>query len=319
MKTLFILSKEDLKLACAEFKAVMKKDFKAEDNILIAECNEEEIKKAKKRLAYTNSVFQFLFSCKNSELEAKMQGFDWQSVYKDSFVIRAINGEKIKPEEYYAKFVWRNVKNPKVDLKEAKTKIFLICNKKVYVGILLGETDKSYLQRKAAMKTAVYPTAINPKLAKAMVNLTGAEKNETICDPFCGTAGILVEAGIMGMKTIGCDISQKMISLSTKNLEKNKAKYWHLQIDDATKARIKCDYVVTDLPYGRNSEITSELNKLYLDFLANIIKWKIKKAVISFPDFVDYKRIIKNAGFKLTQEFDNYIHKSLSKKIVVLE
>lgn len=319
MKTLFILSKEDLKLACAEFKAVMKKDFKVEENILIADCNEDEIKKAKKRLAYTNSIFHFLFACKPSELEAKMQAFDWQSVYKDSFVIRTINGEKIKPEEYYAKFVWRNVKNPKVDLKEAKTKVFIICNKKVYVGIFLGETDKSYLQRKAAMKAAVNPTAMNPKLAKAMVNLTGAEKTETICDPFCGTAGILVEAAIMSLKTIGCDISQRMINLSTKNLEKNKAKYWHLQVDDATKAKIKCDYVVTDLPYGRNSEITEKLDSLYLNFLLNIKKWKIKKAVISFPDFMDCKRIIKKAGFKIEEEFENYVHKSLTKKIFAIK
>ncbi len=319
MKALFILSKEDLKLAYAEFSAVMKKEFRAEENILIADCDEDEIKKAKKRLAYANSVFRFLFSCKTAELEAKMQEFDWQPVYNESFSIRAINGKTIKPEAEYAKFVWRKVKNPKVDLKEAKTKIFLICDKKIHVGIFLGETDKSYLGRKAAMKSAVYPTAINPKLAKAMVNLTGAEKNETICDPFCGTGGILVEAGLMGMKTIGCDISPRMINLSTKNLEKNKAKYWHLQVDDATKARIKCDYVATDLPYGRNSEVTEKPDKLYLNFLLNIKTWKIKKAVVSFPGFIDYKKIIKNAGFKIEEEFENYIHKSLTKKIVVLK
>ena len=248
-----------------------------------------------------------------------MQDFDWQSVYKESFVIRIINGEKIKPEAEYAKFVWRKVKNPKVDLKEAKTRIFIICNKKIHVGIFLGETDKSYLDRKAAMKPSLHPTAMSPKLAKAMVNLTGAEKNETICDPFCGTGGILVEAGLMGFKTIGCDISKKMLAFAEKNLEHCKVRYFHLQADDATKARVKCNYVVTDLPYGRNSEVTEKLDKLYLDFLINIKKWKIKKAVVSFPDFINYKKIIKNAGFKAEEEFENYIHKSLTKKIVVLK
>jgi tRNA (guanine10-N2)-dimethyltransferase len=319
MKALFLLSKEDLKLAYAEFRAVMKKEFKAEGNILIADCDEEDIKKAKKRLAYTNSVFRFLFSCKTAELEAKMRDFDWQPLYHESFVIRTINGNKIKPEAEYAGFVWKKVKNPKVDLKEAKTKIFIICGRKIYVGIFLGETDKSYLERKAAMKPSLHPTAINPKLAKAMVNLTGAEKNETICDPFCGTGGILVEAGLMGMKTIGCDISKKMLAFAEKNMEHYKVKYFHLQEDDATKARIKCDYVVTDLPYGRNSEITKELDKLYLDFLLNIKKWKIKKAVICFPDFVDYKKIIKSRGFSIEEEFENYVHKSLTKKIIVLK
>jgi len=319
MKTLFLLSKEDLKLASAELKAVLKKEFEIEENLAVCECNEDEIKKARKRLAYCNSAFQLLFSCKHSELDKKMQDFDWQSVYNESFVVRTINGNKIKPEAHYAGFVWKKVKNPKVDLKEAKTKIFIICAKKAYVCIYLCETDKSYLERKASMKPSLHPTAINPKLAKAMVNLTGAEKNETIADPFCGSGGILIEAGLMGLKVIGNDVSKKMLSFAQKNLEHYKIKYQHLLNEDATKCKIKCDYVVSDLPYGRNSKITQQLEELYYDFLTNIKNWKIKRAVVGFPHFVDYKKIIKKAGFSIEDEFEYYIHKSLTKKIVVLK
>ena len=172
MKTIFLLSKEDLKLAYAEFNAVMKKDFQTDENVIIADCDADEIKKAKKRLAYSNSVFQLLFSCDKKNLEKEMEKYEWQKIYNESFVVRAINCKNLKPEAFYGGFVWRNVKKPKVDLKNAKTKIFLICNKKVYAGILLGETDKSYLERKASMKPSLHPTAISPKLAKAMVNLS---------------------------------------------------------------------------------------------------------------------------------------------------
>jgi len=319
MKALFLLSKEDLNLAHAEFRAVMKKESEIDKNIVICNCDEDEIKKARKRLAYANSVFRLLFSCKPTELDKKMQYFDWQSVYKDSFVLRIAEGNKLKPEAYYAGFVWRKIKNPKVNLKNAKTKIFIICAKKIHIAIFLGEMDKSYLLRRAAMKPSMHPTAVDPKLAKAMVNLSGAEKNETIADPFCGTGGILIEAGFMGMKTRGTDISKFMLKLADLNLTRNKVKYWHLSEGDARSERIKCDCVVSDLPYGRNSKITGSLEKLYLDFLLNIKKWKIKKAVVSFPDFTDYKKIIKSAGFKIENEFSRYIHKSLTKKILVLK
>jgi len=319
MKALFLLSKENLKLAYAEFSAILKKDFQTDKNIVICDCDEDEVKKARKRLAYANSIFQLLFSCDEKNLEKEMEKYEWQKIYNESFVVRTINGSKIKPEGGYAKFIWRKVKNPRVDLKNAKTKIFLICNKKIYVCIFIGETDKSYLERKASMKPSLHPTAINPKLAKAMVNLTGAEKNETIADPFCGSGGILIEAGLMGLKVIGNDVSKKMLSFAQKNLEHYKIKYWHLLNEDATKCKIKCDYVVSDLPYGRNSKITQQLEELYYDFLTNIKNWKIKRAVIGFPHFVDYKKIIKKTGFSIEDEFEYYIHKSLTKKIVVLK
>jgi len=76
---------------------------------------------------------------------------------------------------------------------------------------------------------------------------------------------------------------------------------------------------VTDLPYGKNSIVSHELEILYLSFLKSLKKILGKRAVIVFPDFVDYKTLIKQSGLKLVEEFDFYIHKSLSKRIVVLK
>jgi len=41
--------------------------------------------------------------------------------------------------------------------------------------------------------------------------------------------------------------------------------------------------------------------------------------VIGMPHFVGEKKLIKESGLKLIYTFSNYIHKSLSKKIIVLE
>ncbi len=319
MKTICILSKDNLKLAKAEFRAVMGKSFDIDENVIICNCDKKDIEKAKKRLAYSNSIFRLLISCPPEDMEKMIRDFSWQDVYEESYVVRKINCHQIKDEKYYGSLIWPLLKNPKVDLKNAKTEIFIICAKKAYVGILIGKTDKSYLQRASAMKPSLHPTAINPKLAKAMVNLTRAEQNDTIIDPFCGTGGILVEAGLMGLKTVGLDISEKMLKFAEKNLEGYKVKNWKLASQDATRANIKADYIVTDLPYGKNSRITGKLEKLYRDFLMNIKKQGIKKAVIGFPSFTDCKRIIKKAGFSIEEEFEHYLHKSLTKRIVVIK
>jgi len=58
-----------------------------------------------------------------------------------------------------------------------------------------------------------------PKLAQMMINLSGAKKNETILDPFCGSGTIVTEAMMMGYSDIiGSDISSKAISDTKKNI-----------------------------------------------------------------------------------------------------
>ena len=220
MAHIFLLSKDNLEIAKAEAEALLNESCSADNDILLPKKENIDIRQLIKRLAYTRVILKELFASDYKELEKDMEKFDWNKVYNESFVVRKIgyNENKLKNEKEYAKFVWRNVKNPKVDLKNAKTRIILLCGKKVYACLFLADTDKSYLSRKAHLRPSLHPTSLSPKLAKAMVNLTGAEKGETICDPFCGSAGILIEAGLMGMKTIGVDVSEKMLQMAEKNL-----------------------------------------------------------------------------------------------------
>ena len=51
-----------------------------------------------------------------------------------------------------------------------------------------------------------------------MVNLAHVHNNDTVLDPFCGTGGILIEAGILNTKLIGSDIEKHMYEGSKLNL-----------------------------------------------------------------------------------------------------
>ncbi len=65
-----------------------------------------------------------------------------------------------------------------------------------------------------------YSGMIPPKLAQIMINLSGAKKNETILDPFCGSGTIVNEAVLAGYKNIfASDISKKAIKDAQENLK----------------------------------------------------------------------------------------------------
>ena len=59
-----------------------------------------------------------------------------------------------------------------------------------------------------------------PKLARMMINLSKATKDELLVDPFCGSGTILTEAILLGhQKLLGTDISEKAIIDTKKNYE----------------------------------------------------------------------------------------------------
>lgn len=78
-----------------------------------------------------------------------------------------------------------------------------------------------------------------PKLAKMMINLSGAMPEDTLLDPFCGSGTILQEAVLLGYKKIiGSDNSPKAVGDTEKNLAWLKEKY---QIQDTQYQILECD------------------------------------------------------------------------------
>lgn len=320
MEYLFLLSGENVKLAKEEVLALIKCNYKLDDRILILK-EEKNIQDVLKRLAYTKKIFSLLFYCKKSNLISNFENFDWNKIYKKDFSIRIINlaDDKTESEKFFAKFVWNKVRKPRVNLENPKTSITIIFTKKnVYVGMLLKENKEKFERRKAHLRPCMLPTSMHPKLARAIVNLTGIEKGETLYDTFCGSGGILMEAGLIGCRIVGYDIYEKALKYAGKNLDYFKIKNYKLIKKDALKIKNKIDYLATDLPYGKGSIVKENLEDLYLKFLKNLKKILRKKAVVIFPDFIEYKKLIKKSKLKISNEFDYYIHKSLTKKITIL-
>jgi len=170
-----------------------------------------------------------------------------------------------------------------------------------------------YQERRAHLLPAPHPAMAHPKIARVMVNLSKAKQ---ILDPCCGAGGILIEAVLCGIKAKGFDIDKRMIERAKINLKHCEIEGVILKQQDATTFTETIEAVVTDLPYAKNTKVSAPLAELYAAFFHNLERNKIKRAVIGFPNTIDYRKFTK--GFTIENEFTYYLHKSLSKRIVVI-
>ncbi|MBI4439978.1 hypothetical protein HY638_03320 [Candidatus Woesearchaeota archaeon] len=313
MKLFFALSKDNLKMAKAEVLSLTNaKKYSLTENFLILDGDAESVKG---RLAYTHKYHHLLFKCGKGDFEKKFSSYPWQKVYKNNFCLRMHSPDY--SEKGMAGYIWDAVRKPKVDLENPETMIeCFFPENRAFCCRMIEKPEKKFDERKTQNRPSPHPTSLHPKLARAMVNLSGARKGEEIFDPMCGSGGILIEAGLIGLKAKGADIDGEMVERAKANLNFFGIRKCSVKEKDALKMG-KEKYVVTDLPYGKNTKKVDVL-KLYDSFL-NLLKRSLgKRAVIGFPDFVDYKKLIKKNRLKILNEFDYYLHKSLSKKIVVI-
>lgn len=295
MRQLFLLQ-NPLDLAAAEVLALTNKSHEQYDNFLIV----NTAKNIAPRLSYTKQVYKILFDCHKYDLLPKANRFKWKyKTFSISHPSKHIRNELVA--------ILKKKSKLKLTKPEAKLKCFYI-NNKICVTQLIHENKEKFEKRKPHKLIAPHPASCDPKLARAMVNLTGINKGK-ILDPFCGAGGMLIEASLMNLKPTGYDIDDKMLKRAKTNLKHLKCKA-DLKLKDALTLPAT-NYIVSDLPYGKGTKAVN-LKELYESFF-KVLKKKLKKtAVIGIPDFVEI-----NPKLKIKHEFIIYIHKSLSKRIIV--
>jgi len=301
MKYIFELSKEHISLPKAEIIARLEaenisyKIIELNEDTLIIETNTDKIRieSLANRLSYTYNISEFLFSCKPTIKQIKKIANKYSIIKKGTIAIKyknrskSVNSQKIVKTlaDIYTKK--RNVilNNPDIEVRA------LITDNLIYLGIKVAQINRSqYEQRKVQNRPFFSPISLHPKLARAIVNLSSIKRGGKLLDPFCGTGGILIEAGLIGAKIIGCDIEEKMIVGCKKNLEYYKIKNYQLFQTDIGNIRSyikKVDAVVTDLPYGRSTTTKGEKMETLYDrtfFSLSKILNKKKRAVIGLSD-----------------------------------
>jgi len=86
-----------------------------------------------------------------------------------------------------------------------------------------GKIDAVYDAKDAEFRDMHRPfrrseLAISPRLAKILVNLSGATENSTLLDPFCGVGTIMQEALLQNINVIGADIDPGAVENCKTNI-----------------------------------------------------------------------------------------------------
>ncbi len=301
MKFIFELSKEHETLPTSEVLACLKAEkvnyniIETNQNVLVIDTvsKNAKIERISNRLSFTFHIDKLLFSCSISTKEIKKHALDTQIEKNGTIAIRCKNRSNTVNSQDIVKTLGEIYsKGRKVALEKPDIEVRgLITDSAVYVGLKVSEINRSQFEnRRAQYRPFFSPISLHPKLARAMVNLSAVQKNEVLLDPFCGTGGILIEAGLIGVRVVGSDIEDKMVRGGGENLDFYNIKNYKLSsldIGNINDHLSKVDAVVTDLPYGKSTTTKGEdIHKLYeraFRSISNVLK-EGGRAVIGLSD-----------------------------------
>jgi tRNA (guanine10-N2)-dimethyltransferase len=285
-KIIFDLSKEypllarDEILSCLRAEEIQFEVESSTENTLIIRCNLSQIKiqYLANRLSMSFSIGRLLFTGSSSIPQIRNEAQNHPIEIKGSVAIRSKNRSKtLQSKPFVHAIADIYTQSERVDLTNPDNIIFLlITDDHVYVSqqiacINRGEFEK----RKAHLRPFFSPISLHPKIARALVNISQIKPGDILLDPFCGTGGFLIEAGLMNLRVIGGDISDDMTTGTQKNLDYYKIKPFALFTADITEIPHQLpqpvDAVVTDFPYGKAASTKGErLQTLYKRAMSGI-------------------------------------------------
>ena len=245
----------------------------------------------------------------------------------------------------------------KVDLENPSTELMVIFDGSCDI-VCWGFRKISYpprtgwKERVATERPFFKPISLDPILAKVMVNLAGiiSPNDGHLCDPMCGTGGILMEAALMHVPYIGIDFDREMISGSKTNLE------WILEKENVKKELGLVEYgnavELTDVfrklpnldisafafdpPYGRNSWQSEKEGSLLSSVLNScsklvssknnvklmcVLPWESLKnqnngEIISSNTWIKIKEMFEKSNWRIVDKFSIHVHSSMSRLLI---
>ena len=216
----------------------------------------------------------------------------------------------------------RNQTRSELDLDRPDVKFLgLFSGGSFYFGRVLVEVEKRLEERRARRRPFFHPSTLQPKLAGCMVNLTRVRPPEPLLDPFCGAGALLMEAGALGCRPVGMDLSPVMVEGSRRNLTHFGLGPHDLMVGDARRLPLReIGAVATDPPYGRISSTRgADVESLYHAFFDGVADLLSPGGClcVSAPRALRVSDLARGAGFKHVESHLIPVHGSLTREVAV--
>ncbi len=207
-----------------------------------------------------------------------------------------------------------------VDLRNPEYELTLVRGKEEFLAVTSPiMMSQGWSRRRPRSRAFFHPSAIFPKLSRALVNLSRCREGRVFLDPFAGTGSIPVEASIIGARVLAIDVSQQMAKGALSNMKHFGQCWLGVARADSTRPPVtEVDAIATDIPYGRASSTRGrspeELVELILPALAAVLR-RSSFLVLMHPQAVAVKG---SRVFDVVEEHHLHVHKLLTRTITVL-
>jgi tRNA (guanine10-N2)-dimethyltransferase len=334
-RSLFVLSGEDLSLPFGELRALVETYSAGEacslisPRVAVSSLGEEsKIQRISERSSYCRFGGSLIASGSSFEtLVGKLPEFAFGERSTATFAIRSETLSRERCGDLGA-------------LTKARTKLKVSLDRpdlvfqveKVKGGYFLGLSRTgakqfSWKERRPRARSFFLPSAIYPKLARALVNMSRVREGERFLDPFCGTGSLLIESCLMGIPSYGFEIKRWVARGASLNMKKyGSAEHGILRCDSTGPLPVsRIDGVATDVPYGRASSTkgkeTKSIIREFLQSLADSVPSRKKDGrrkycVIMYPSMTEL--VCDPNSFRLEETHYIYVHRNLTRAISVL-
>lgn len=324
------LSGEHPTLAVSEILAITNTEgthcevLEEDDGLLVLDTDTPSEKIAN-RAALAWHISEYQFSSPIDEVVNHIKNVDLEG---KSFAIRAKrvgnrwSGEEVKELTENIGTILKD--QAPVDLEDPELEIRVAMSRSCHVGKKLFDIDRTaFEERKPRNRPFSTPISLHPRLARALVNLTGVKAGEVLLDPFCGTGGILIEALLIGAEVVGSDIDGKMVAgckrnLSFLGLPDEDIELRKMDVSEVVNHIDVVDAIATDPPYGRSASTNKEnIDDLYarsFEAFSHVLKSKGKLCIV-LPD--KKFTVLSEEYFSLENIYDVYVHRSLTRYFCV--
>ncbi|MGZ4857549.1 MAG: TIGR01177 family methyltransferase, partial [Methanobacteriaceae archaeon] len=285
------------------------------------------------RLSFTHEILRVMIQTPEKHLITESKQYTWKEIVTADYAVRI---KKLDKKSIYntstlereiGDIIKSNIGGKHgVNLEDPSIFIRIILfNKRALVGHRIAAISKKhFFELKPHKRPFFYPGSMSPKLARCMVNLTRIKRGETLLDPFCGTGGILIEAGMIGARVVGTDIDPKMVIGTDINLQNYLMSDFQVFKADVRNLKLpfKVDAIVTDPPYGISAstggEKRDELYQQSMDSMQDLIK-KGGLVCIATPHYLDIHDMLQGTNFQIIEQHHIRMHKSLTRVISLLK
>ncbi len=342
MEIIFTLSKEHPTLPKAEVESVLTAEnvpfeMKHETNgilsVKIPENCLKSIETMGKRFSHVHEVCRLLFETDRTDLISKIKEYPWNKLIAKDYAVRIKKmdkGEKFSTSdlewEIGGIITGKVSQEVKVNLKDPSTflRLMLINGRVLVCQRLFKVGKKHFYDLKPHKRPFFYPGSMSPKLARCMVNLTRVKKGDRVLDPFCGTGGILIEAGLIETNVVGSDMDSRMVQGTIENLEYCGIKNHEIFQSDARRIKLpyKVDAIVTDPPYGISASTGGEKSETLYEQALIAMESLIKdngRICMATPHYMDIQNLVARTNFEIIEQYHIRMHKSLTRVVSVLK